>query len=647
MLDNENINEIINTVYISNSKPFYTLSECLNNLNENTINVMYNVYEKVIKTVKGKEKSKEEKIKKLNKEIIKNFKEYLMTIPNDDLNIIKEYLENNKSSKNSITLLSCGFMFSYSCNDEIINIIPNELIKIYKETYTEDFIFEKDIENVKKYFTIYGLAYGIVEKDKFIKIIRDYYNINLKEKIIDDCIREVCCCIFKNKYYSMLSEDNNEFIDDLLKIREENNALDKIFTVSEMDTYFDMIDYWISNLEEIFKKNKKGKVDEFSVLLKIFSISFDDPLDILDYIVDDFDLSEEELDKLLEFITDNIDDFRFWDLNGNTLIEHEMSDFLIKKIPNKKDLKSLLNSLDKDTLDILYDRYDVSNIISLREEIIEYFKVYLEQVDNEELFILGNNHEKKYTMYTNYELIESGNIFIYQTEFGSKVIIPDEMMELLDKKLDEINNNLNPSKNANDYVHIYLTANGFIKREKLKELLFNHHNIDISLDKLDKIIKREGYFILDDWYILVSDFRREDIKDISNFKNVDGEYKICDYDTLLPENNMISELKEFCYKNNINDIDKIVELVISGIKLCLLDEKSLKGNFDDNGIKINSLVFKQMYSIIKKYKNDIGTWSYNGYSINDINEMKKKLKIGRNAPCPCGSGKKYKMCCGK
>ena len=26
---------------------------------------------------------------------------------------------------------------------------------------------------------------------------------------------------------------------------------------------------------------------------------------------------------------------------------------------------------------------------------------------------------------------------------------------------------------------------------------------------------------------------------------------------------------------------------------------------------------------------------------------KRVSKIGRNAPCPCGSGKKYKMCCGK
>ena len=28
-------------------------------------------------------------------------------------------------------------------------------------------------------------------------------------------------------------------------------------------------------------------------------------------------------------------------------------------------------------------------------------------------------------------------------------------------------------------------------------------------------------------------------------------------------------------------------------------------------------------------------------------EPKKVTKIGRNEPCPCGSGKKYKQCCGK
>jgi preprotein translocase subunit SecA len=26
---------------------------------------------------------------------------------------------------------------------------------------------------------------------------------------------------------------------------------------------------------------------------------------------------------------------------------------------------------------------------------------------------------------------------------------------------------------------------------------------------------------------------------------------------------------------------------------------------------------------------------------------KAQKKVGRNAPCPCGSGKKYKQCCGR
>ena len=30
-----------------------------------------------------------------------------------------------------------------------------------------------------------------------------------------------------------------------------------------------------------------------------------------------------------------------------------------------------------------------------------------------------------------------------------------------------------------------------------------------------------------------------------------------------------------------------------------------------------------------------------------INKPKKAKKVGRNDQCPCGSGKKYKQCCGK
>ena len=41
----------------------------------------------------------------------------------------------------------------------------------------------------------------------------------------------------------------------------------------------------------------------------------------------------------------------------------------------------------------------------------------------------------------------------------------------------------------------------------------------------------------------------------------------------------------------------------------------------------------------------------NGNTIKSVNEyqskMQKEQKVGRNEPCPCGSGKKYKHCCAR
>lgn len=42
-----------------------------------------------------------------------------------------------------------------------------------------------------------------------------------------------------------------------------------------------------------------------------------------------------------------------------------------------------------------------------------------------------------------------------------------------------------------------------------------------------------------------------------------------------------------------------------------------------------------------------GKWMYDDSIINPKSEPVRTEKIGRNDPCPCGSGKKYKKCCNK
>ncbi len=50
---------------------------------------------------------------------------------------------------------------------------------------------------------------------------------------------------------------------------------------------------------------------------------------------------------------------------------------------------------------------------------------------------------------------------------------------------------------------------------------------------------------------------------------------------------------------------------------------------------------------VSYFKRVGGSWFFDeGYPARDT-YVRKEPKIGRNDPCPCGSGKKYKKCCGR
>lgn len=68
--------------------------------------------------------------------------------------------------------------------------------------------------------------------------------------------------------------------------------------------------------------------------------------------------------------------------------------------------------------------------------------------------------------------------------------------------------------------------------------------------------------------------------------------------------------------------------------------------------------FQEFINLIMLAKNNTRIWENKGYTPSELFEMSKKKdnniiefpirereKVGRNDPCPCGSGKKYKKCC--
>jgi SEC-C motif-containing protein len=50
---------------------------------------------------------------------------------------------------------------------------------------------------------------------------------------------------------------------------------------------------------------------------------------------------------------------------------------------------------------------------------------------------------------------------------------------------------------------------------------------------------------------------------------------------------------------------------------------------------------------VARFVREEGRWAYAGQEeIRPVTVRRENPKIGRNDPCPCGSGKKYKKCCG-
>lgn len=62
-------------------------------------------------------------------------------------------------------------------------------------------------------------------------------------------------------------------------------------------------------------------------------------------------------------------------------------------------------------------------------------------------------------------------------------------------------------------------------------------------------------------------------------------------------------------------------------------------SYEENGLR-------EDYHEIGKFVKKDGGWLYSEGSIVPTTVVRAAPKVGRNDPCPCGSGKKYKKCCG-
>lgn len=239
-----------------------------------------------------------------------------------------------------------------------------------------------------------------------------------------------------------------------------------------------------------------------------------------------------------------------------------------------------------------------------------------------------------------------------------------------------------------EYVGALVNLYGMFHKEKLLEIYNEQNEEQISMDDIEALMVDESVMVPGTFAYPYGDyFAHEVIAMYDEFdewfrKKGDKPYYVPNKAELLryvddfyfektkAYRNLYSYVGENFISNNTEELKDVCEQVFDN---CHLDF-DLQYTLNDlvrMGVKFSSeKQMKEVVDLIIDLSNNVRLWENNGHTPNEIARKfgglnlrsvaegssvvgenvinfveRKKQNVGRNDPCPCGSGKKYKKCC--
>lgn len=608
--------------------------------------LMYLYYAKTKSEIK--KLSHKMKVDMLSKAIKENIKNIFDHVSIDNLDAFDNMIKKGEHGGYSHIFIVAGFAF---VNDEGDIFIADDVKKIYDKEITKDYKKHKLELEILSLTNDLMLNMGFVPKYIVLSLFsNDLYNLMTKNEV-DALLEENEYNILKAK---AKADDEIYYLDKNISYTEGNfgDLKDIIWFKRTRDSY----GYYANKICDILKEISKileGSDDITYKLCSIVVTNIRTADEIIEDIKNNYNVSKKKIDEISNIIYTNFNSIRFWNCGGKTIDEVSLDRFILDKKLDDDSLPSYIENLTDRALDYLSDNYSFSNRKDLEDLLLTYANnIYLKELEKEEVVdevLECDNKEFNGNIHVT-EGVLNGIISLYRDGDIVKVSIPHEIKGML--RAGTMYNE--PLIMALDDIVVtsYLVINGAIEKDVLKDILKEKEGIDLSIEELDEIVLRNNYFMIDNYYTIVDDMpniiEREILPKKKSFKKYKGLGLEVD-----KANHKMYELKEELnsYLNTL-DVNKVRKEYFLGTLLILLNaniysEEFLKELCHENNFSLTKKQFENIYNIIDKYKNDIPIWIYNGYTKREANSMPKEKKVGRNDPCPCGSGKKYKKCCGK
>lgn len=278
-----------------------------------------------------------------------------------------------------------------------------------------------------------------------------------------------------------------------------------------------------------------------------------------------------------------------------------------------------------------------------------------------------------------YNLMELELVQLVESKDSRKLVV-DELIKEAYSKIDiaKIMPVIEANAKLRQHIMAILNLYGVVKIDWAVELYNKYHEDAITAEELVSFAKKDMRIVCQSK--VMEDYLVEETiyaLDKNNFHDFVGvivdrpyytpskEMLECLVDETYYENTLaVEKLKSHLRANFTQDEEMIEEVIVAITMIARVDSDRIGKTIElmleemaNIGIEFKDLaqineVIKHIVAVV----NNTRKWVNRGFTSNELSphtfneqtgQKVKVLDIGRNAPCPCGSGKKYKKCCGK
>ena len=258
------------------------------------------------------------------------------------------------------------------------------------------------------------------------------------------------------------------------------------------------------------------------------------------------------------------------------------------------------------------------------------------------LYIMGLAYE---------ELTEADNFFIIEEVLPLFKKVDTEKNR--EKRL-TIQRQLNLIRAA---LHLY----GVVEFKQLTKLFKKYYGMEVSIESIIDLINESPYVITineKNKELIIDDMTEEQYQIIRQHQQKYNYYepefakfiKFSD-PNYIDESSYHKELKNWISEHLNTSVVSSDSLYIQLLRMMISGQKrqDIIDEINRLGYEFSAEEENDFFTLVSEIIKHTRHFQYRGKSQSKLGQktVVKEFKVGRNDPCPCGSGKKYKKCCGK